>query len=535
MIIKRRLLLAGLALSLALLITLSGLFILAPYRNLDVLIANGMVVDGFGGQPYVCDVAIRDGKIIAIGRWQFLFSQPKLYIDARGKIVAPGFIDVHTHVEPNLPASGPFRPANFLRQGVTTLITGNCGRSRVDIGDLFKGLENNGSYINVATLIGHNSIRQQVMGQTSRRPTPNEITRMQDLVTQAIMDGALGLSSGLCYVPGRFAEIDEIVSLAKVAAQHDGLYVSHIRNEGRNGIEAINEALEVGRSSGAATHISHFKSSGPLQWHGIEGRLRLIDDAREDGQQVTIDVYPYDRSSTTTDVLLPDRVLEENRSGLRKVFRDQQARKQLHAEIMAKLKQDGWSNLRHVLLASGHSTWIGRTLAEAPRSASGMDGQVENLIDVSLRGGAQAIYMDMHESDVDRVVVSPYCVFGTDSSVRDPTALYKPHPRGCGTFPRIFRRYVREAKLLELSQAIYKTSALAADIFGLENRGRLRAGDWADIVIFDLENIKDQADYEHPFAEPSGIDYVVVNGVVAVDHGNLTGNAPSGLPLRKKK
>lgn len=532
---KRWLILLGAGLMLVALLGAGAWIAFVPYRDLDILIVNGTVVDGTGSPPRVCDVAIRDGRVVGLGGWQFFFSKPNLRIDARGKIVAPGFIDVHTHVEPNIPASGPFVPANFLRQGVTTLITGNCGRSRTDIAGLLGGLEKRGTAINVATLIGHNSIRQEAMGTAARPPTAAEMSRMRQLVERGMESGALGFSTGLAYVPGRFAEPVELIALAKIAADDGGLYVSHIRDEARGGVNAIREALEIGRLAGATIQISHLKCSGPSQWHSSLGRLHLIDEARAAGQRVSIDVYPYDRSSTVTDVLLPDWAMRENRAGLREAAKDQSIRKKLHGDILTRLKENGWKDLKHVILATGKSEWIGRTLAEAPLPAPDMDRQIENLIEVSLRGGAQAIYADMDQSDVDQIVSSAYGVFGSDSAVRDADFAYKPHPRGCGTFPRIFRVYVREKKLLELSDAVRKASGEAAEIFGLGERGVLQPGSWADVVIFDLETIRDEADYDHPFAEPTGIEYVIVNGKVAVDHGALTGNKPAGMPLKKTK
>lgn len=533
---SRWVILLGVVLMLVALLGAGAWIAFIPYRDLDLLIVNGTVVDGTGSPPRVCDLAIRDGKVVGLGGWRFFLSKPKLRIDAEGKIVAPGFIDVHTHVEPNIPTSSPFVPANFLRQGVTTLITGNCGRSRTDIAGLLNGLEKHGSYINVATLIGHNSVRQDAMGTAARAPTPAEMSRMRHLVERAMENGAFGLSTGLAYMPGRIAQPTEVIALAKVSAEHGGLYVSHIRDEGRGGIDAIREALEIGRLSGAATQISHLKCSGPSQWHSSSLRLSLIEEARSAGQKVAIDVYPYDRSSTATDLLLPDWALKDDRTGLREAAKDEQAKRRLSDDIRAKLQENGWKDLKHVTLASGRPEWLGRTLAEVPVPALDIEHQIENLIQISFRGGAQAIYADMDESDVDQIVACSYGVFGSDSAVRDADAVYKPHPRGCGTFPRIFRVYVRDRRLLQLSDAVRKASGEAAEIFGLENRGVLLAGAWADVVIFDSERIGDQADYERPFAEPSGIEYVIVNGVVAVDHGNLTGSRPApGMALRKEK
>lgn len=525
-------------LALALVMLLAGLvtsayLILAPYKNLDILIINGTVIDGSGAEPRVCDVGIRDGKIVALSKWRFYFSTAKLRIDATERIVAPGFIDVHTHIESNLPSSGPFHADNFLRQGVTTVITGNCGRSRTDIASMFRGLERNGSYVNVATLIGHNSVRQQVMDRVSRQPTNEELNSMEVLVARAMREGALGFSTGLEYVPGRFADTAEIVALAKVASDRNGIYASHIRDEGTNGIEAIREALDIGRQAHASTQISHFKSSGPRQWHTMTRRLDLLDEARANGQPVTIDAYPYSRSSTTTDILLPDWALEGNRAGLRQAAESLQIRQKLHTDIVSRMNGEGWKNLSYVRLAAGRPEWIGRTLAEVPTPASDLNQQVENLIEISLRGGAQAIYASMDEQDVAQVITYPFSVFGSDSAVRDPSAEYHPHPRGCGTFPRVLRLYVREQGWLSWQEAIHKASGLAAEIFGLENRGLLLPDYWADIVIFDPNLIADQADYDKPFGEPVGIDYVIVNGTVAVDHGAMTSAKSAGMPVKR--
>jgi N-acyl-D-amino-acid deacylase len=511
----------------------AGYLVFAPYRDLDILIVHGIVIDGIGNPPRLVSIGIRDHKIVGLSRWRFFFSKAQLTIDAHDRVVAPGFIDVHTHVEPNIPATGAFHAANFLRQGVTTLITGNCGRSRTDIGALFRGLDRNGTYINVATLVGHNSVRQEIMQMASRQPTSQELEEMRNLVDRAMKDGAVGFSTGLEYVPGRFAETSEVVALARVAAKSGGIYASHIRDEGPKGVEAIREALEVGRQAQIPTQISHFKSTGPRQWHTILQRLDILDEARANGQTVTIDVYPYTSSSTTTDVLLPDWALKDNRSGLRQAAESPEIRQKLHLDIATRLMTEGWNDLSFVRLAAGRPEWIGKTLTQVPKAALDFNGQIENLIDVSMRGGAQAVYAGMNEQDVAQVVAYPYCVFGSDSAVRDPTAQYLPHPRGSGTFPRIFKQYVREENLIPLADAVHKATGEAAAIFKLGDRGVLAPGYWADVVVFDPNTIEDKATYDKPFAEPVGLDYVIVNGVVAVDHGALTSEKPAGISVKR--
>lgn len=530
---RRWIIISSAFLTLAISLAVVSHFVFGPYRNLDILIINGTVLDGSGNPPRFCSVGIRDHKIVGLSRWRFFFSKAKLTIDAHNRIVAPGFIDVHTHVEPNVPASATFHADNFLRQGVTTLITGNCGRSRTDIGALFLGLDRNGTYINVATLVGHNSVRQEVAGLLSRQPTSQELDRMRNLVDRAMKDGAVGFSTGLEYVPGRFAETSEIVALAKVAASHGGLYASHIRDEGPEGVEAIREALEVGRQAQIATQISHFKSTGPRQWHTILQRLNLLDEARANGQTVTIDVYPYTSSSTTTDVLLPDWSLKDNRSGLHQATESPEIRQKLHLDIATRLMTGGWNDLSFVRIAAGRPEWIGKTLSQVPKVAPDFNEQIENLIDISMRGGAQAVYASMNEQDVEQVVAYRYCVFGSDSAVRDPTAQYLPHPRGSGTFPRVFKEYVRDQNVMTIAEAVHKASGQAAAIFQLGPRGLLTPGYWADVVVFDPNTIEDKANYDKPFAEPVGLDYVIVNGTVAVDHGSLTSEKPAGMSVRR--
>jgi N-acyl-D-amino-acid deacylase len=504
-------------------------------RNVDLLIVNGLIVDGTGSEPYMADIAIRQGKIIGVSRWRYILTHPRKRIDAGGRVVAPGFIDAHTHIEANLPQSAVFEPSNFLKQGVTTLITGNCGRSLTDIGQMFRDLERHSTRINVATFIGHNSVRRIVMKDAARAPSPDELKRMGALVGRAIDEGALGLSTGLAYSPGRFAPMNELVYLAIAASDRGGMYASHIRNEAHDGDVAVREAIKIGQAAGAITQISHIKCSGRAMWYSMAKRLRLLDQAREAGLQIYADAYPYDRSSTTTDILLPDWALADERAALRRAAKNQQVRRNLREAILAKLNLDGWQDLTHVRLVAGKADWIGRTLAEVPLPAPSLSQQVENLIDISIRGGAQAIYADMNERDVRLALANSYTVFGSDSAVRDTESNYKPHPRGSGTFPRIFRRYVYETGELKLAEAVRKASGLAADIFGLQDRGYLQTGKWADVVVFDLERIEDRADYDQPFAEPVGIQWVIVNGVITVENGSLTEELPSGQALRNSR
>lgn len=503
-------------------------------RAYDLLIVRGTIVDGTGAAPYVADVAIRDGKIVGISRWQYRGAAAKRRLEASGRIVAPGFIDVHTHVEANLPTSQAFRPANFLKQGVTTLITGNCGRSHTDLAAMFTTLEKYGTYLNVASLVGHNTLRRAVLGTEPRAASAAELQEMENLVAEAMDTGALGLSSGLAYMPGRFAKTEELIALAQQAAQSEGLYVSHIRDEAAGGVAALEEALHIGQAAGAVTQISHLKCSGQAQWHTMPQRLETLADLRAAGVPVFCDLYPYDRSSTTTDILLPDWAVANQRAALKQAAGEGPARQRLRDEIRQKLQRDGWQKLDHVQLIGGPPEWRNATLAAVPRPAQTLTQQIENLIEVSLRGGAQAIYADMNEEDVAAALQAEFSVLGSDSAVRYPASNYKPHPRGSGTFPRVFSQYVRTQKLLTLSQAVRKTSGLAAEIFKLNGRGILRSGAWADVVIFDAATIDDRADYDDPLADPRGIDYVIVNGNLVVEQNQLVSTPPAGRALRHR-
>ena len=396
-------------------------------------------------------------------------------------------------------------------------------------------LERQGTYINVGTLTGHNSICRQVMGQEVRAPTPSELQLMKIIVAHVMNEGAFRVSTGLAYTPGRFSTFNESVVFAKTAADLGGIYASHIRNEAIGGEEAIREALAVGKESGAVVHTSHIKCSGRMQWNSMWRRLRLLDEARASGLRVFTDAYPYERSSTTTDIMLPDWAVADKCAGVRLAASNQQARQKLRQDILNRLRTDGWHELEHVRLVTGSKAWIGRTLAEVPLPARTLDQQIDNLIQISIRGGAQAIFADMNELDVTQAISNDFCVIGSDSAVRDPEGEYQPHSRGSGTFPRIFKLYVRETGRLSLSQAVRKASGLAAEIFGLDNRGHINEGEWADVVMFDLSTIEDRADYDQPFAQPIGIDYVIVNGVIVIEDGSFTENQPAGFSLRKQK
>lgn len=530
----------------------------------DLVIRNGMVLDGLGHAPFRADIGIRDGRITCIG--SIKTTPGEHVINATGQLIAPGFIDVHTHVERNLPEdTKPFLAPNFIRQGITTIITGNCGSSTLAVRAMLDQLDNKGSQVNVATFVGHNSIRRRVMKRANRAPTPDEMQEMQKFLAKAMDDGALGLSTGLAYIPGAYAQKEEIIELAQSVAHEGGLYVSHIRDEGVQGFSAVKEALEIGGKAGLPVHISHFKASGKSQWGAAKQRLALVDDALRQGQRVTIDQYPYTASSTSLEVLLPSWALAEDSAEVNKRLRDPQMRARVRSEMIAQLHKSGWRDYSFARIAycssnlslnglsipqvaatrmksspekqptpaalsmHGHEHSLGDYLQKI-NTANGDDDnakyQADVILDLIVKGGAQMIYFDMNDQDLTAIMQHPDTMFGSDSSVRSENTQAVPHPRGMGTFPRVLSHYVRETRTLSLEEAVRRMTSLSARTFGIRERGQISEGYWADLVIFYEQSIADKATYERPLAAPAGIPYVIVNGKIVLENNHFTKAVP---------
>ncbi|HEY0764818.1 MAG TPA: D-aminoacylase [Pyrinomonadaceae bacterium] len=515
-----------------------------------MIISGAEVFDGSGDEPFISDIGIKDQRIACIGNLSG--STAKRRLDAHGLSVAPGFIDVHTHVERNVPTNSPFLAPNFIRQGVTTIITGNCGRSFPNIGKLLKSLESNQSQVNVGSLIGHNTIRQSVMKQTSAAPSPEQLKQMKRLVDQAMADGALGLSTGLVYIPGTFAKTAEIVELVKPVARNNGLYVSHIRDEGAQGAEAIKEAIEIGKRTGAAVHISHFKAQGPTQWGTARARLEIVRAAIANGQKVSLDQYPYSASSTGLAVLLPSWLSDGDLASAKRKLSDPAIRSRVRAEMLSKLHDEGWTDYSFARIAYCQSdeSLVGLNIAEitdrntatkplsqhaslsGPTNTGPMSylmRQAETVIDLYMHGGAQMVFFDMAEEDIETIIKDPDVMFGSDSSVRSDDSSSRPHPRGYGTFPRVLGLFGRDKGLFSMQEAIRRMTSLPAATFGIRDRGLIRTSYWADLVIFERNKILDTATYEEPLSEPDGILYVIVNGSVVLDGQNLTQVYPGAV------
>jgi N-acyl-D-amino-acid deacylase len=496
----------------------------------DLLIINARIVDGSGNPWFRADVAIKDGRIARIGRVSAAAATRT--IDARGQILAPGFIDVHTHVESiySLPAA-----ENFVRMGVTTLVTGNCGSSTTDVAEFLGRIKDKPLAVNLATLIAHGSVRRRVIGLEDRAPTPEELKQMEGLVEQGMKDGAVGLSTGLIYVPGTYAKTDEIVALARVAAKYDGLYATHMRNEGDKVADAIRESIQIGEQAGLPVEISHFKISNKKLWGQTPMTLGLVRDARARGLVVTVDQYAYTASSTSLDSRLPSWLRAGGLDEAKKRLADKATRERAISDTKDALKKSGFKDYSFAVVASYDvdKSFNGKSIAEITKQVKGksdVTSQIEQMLEMYEAGGAGMIYHGMDEADVKRIMQEPFTMIASDSGVRQVDESV-PHPRGYGNNARVLGRYVRELKLISLEDAIRKMTSLPAQTFGFRDRGLIREGFAADLVIFDDNTILDQATFDKPHQFPVGISFVIVNGAPVFENNQMTAARP-GVALR---
>lgn len=496
----------------------------------DLLITNGRIIDGTGNSWTYGDVAIKNGKIIGVGKLGAM--RATRTIDAANRIVAPGFIDVHAHIEMGLFE----RPTadNYIYNGVTTVITGNCGGSADSLGEFFARIDRAPTSINVASLVGHNTVRRQTMGLVNRAATAEEQQKMEARVEAEMKAGAVGLSTGLIYLPGVYSTTEEVIGLAKVAAKHNGIYASHIRNEAGKVTEAINEALDVGRAAKMPVQISHFKVSAPANWGRSRETLALVERAREEGVEVTIDQYPYTASSTSLSVMLPDWAVEGGSEEIKKRLNDPDARKKIIAEMVKSAitnKRDGLGYAvvaRHAADANLNGKSIAAINRERGRDPT-LEAEVGTVLEVLQAGGAQMVFHGMSEDDVRFFMRYPFNMVGADGGVQSGQGM--PHPRSYGTNAKILAKYVREEKIITLEEAIRRMTSLAAQKFQLRDRGLLRPGYAADIVIFDEKTVADRATFENPHQFSVGFQTVLVNGQPVIDQGKHTG-AKTGVALR---
>ncbi|GLC25673.1 N-acyl-D-amino-acid deacylase family protein [Roseisolibacter agri] len=502
-----------------------------PY---DLIIAGGTVLDGTGAPGVRADVAVRGDRVVAVSTTPLARTGAKRVIDAAGMVVAPGFVDLHAHLEPLLQM--PLMES-AMRQGVTTALGGPDGGSPVPLGPYLDSVTAARPGINVAHLVGHNDVRRAVLGMSDRAPSAEELARMRGLVARAMGEGAFGLSTGLLYLPGTYAKTDEVVALAQAAADSGGIYTSHLRKEGLGLFEGVGEAMEIGRRARIPIVLTHHKAVGRAMWGQSVRTLAMVDSARRAGTDVMVDQYPYTATHTNLGVLVPSWAMAGGNAEFEKRLAQPALKDSIVKGIVFNILNDrGGGDLSRVQFSrvSWDRTLEGKTLKDwaARRNLEPTPENGATLVLEAMRqGGANAIYHVLDEGDVARIMQHPQTMIASDGRLSRPGDGH-PHPRAYGTFPRVLGRYVREQRLLPLETAVHKMTGMPAARLGLRDRGVLRAGAMADVVVFDAATVRDQATFEAPHQYPVGIRTVVVNGVVAVDGGTPTG-ARAGRVLRR--
>ncbi|MCM3880498.1 MAG: D-aminoacylase [Vicinamibacterales bacterium] len=525
---------------LALVVTASVVALKAQVPRYDLVIRNARVVDGTGSPWFRGDVGIRGDQIAAIARR--IDAASTRTIDAADQVIAPGFVDIHVHAfggagQPpsSLPIIEVPTADNYVRQGVTTLITGPDGFSPVPLRPVLELVARTGITPNLGTFIGHGSIRDAVFGSVNRAPTDSELDRMRSLAREGMRDGAFGLSTGLFYVPAAFSKTDEVVELAKVVGAMGGIHISHMRDE-ELGVEAsVRETIAIGEQGGLPTQVTHHKVIGKTSWGKTVATLRQIDEARQRGVDVTVDVYPYPASSTTISAaLMPIWAQEGSREDILKRLRDPATRRRIQVgAIQIILEGRGGGDARNVMVSrcDWNPSLAGQRLDDVA-ATRGKSRSVEDAADTALwlveSGDCGGIYFAIGEEDIQRVLRHPASMIGSDGQV----VLFgraSPHPRSYGTFGRVLGRYVRDLKTLTLEDAIRKMSSYPAQRIGLGDRGILREGMKADLVVFDPATVRDMATFEQPHQYAQGVSVVVINGQVAFENGAMTSARPGRI------
>ena len=533
-------------------------------NNFDILIKEGSVIDGTGIPSYKTDIGIREGKIKKVGH---VSGTTDRMIDASRLIISPGFIDIHNHADHAILA---FPNAEcYIMQGVTTSLVGNCGLSMAPINsdyldltrrylspflrndfdcqwdwrttkEYFDKVKNNGTAINLAPLVGQGTLRIAVKGFEMTDASEEEMKTMKNILRKELEEGAFGLSTGLVYPPGSYSMTEELVSLASILRDYNALYASHLRNESDQLIESIEEAIKIGEINGISVEISHHKAIGKDNWGKVNTTLKMIEDAITRGVKVNCDVYPYTAAMTTVSSLLPPWALEGGIGKMLERLNDAEFRTKMKRDIIEGrmkgenwIKGIGWENIV-VSECPFDRKSEGKSLKgifkEKNESSDPFQGLFKWLLEI--KGEATMVFFCMDEKDVRTVIAHPISMIASDSWVIAPSGGGKPHPRGYGTFPRVLGKYVREERVLSLEEAIKKMTFLPAQKIGLKDRGVLKEGYYADIVIFNPDKVRDMATFENPHQYPKGIDYVMVNGQMVVDDGKITGIRP-GMILKK--
>lgn len=526
----KRLLLIGLAISL---IISWGIFSCrGPAEKYDLVIKQGLVLDGSGNPWFRADLGLKGQKIVAI-KDRLEPQAASRIIEAEGLVIAPGFIDIHTHADRDLldiPGC-----ENYISQGVTTLVGGNCGGHDFPLAELFRQIEKKGIACNFASLAGHNTIRRQVMGMKMEKPTAEEMNRMKELLRQEMAAGAIGLSTGLAYLPGTYSSTEELVELAAVLSQTGGFYASHIRNQGQRITEAIEEAIAVGEKNGIPVEISHIKLAAEEVWNQLERITVPVEAARARGVEVTLDQYPYTATSSGFTSSLPQEVFEGGRDKFLERLKDPEIYNRVkQAVIRSRLtSRRGIDKLETIYVASsrkfpGYEGKNLKQILELQGKAVNVDNGAELIIDLVREGDVSAIFFQMDEKDVEALMRLPYVMIGSDGGLQ-LAGQGSPHPRSYGTFPRVLGEYVRERKIITLEEAVRKMTSFPAQTMRLKNRGMIREGYYADLTIFNPAEVRDTATFAQPHQHSRGIIYVLVNGQVVLEQGKFTGKRPGAI------
>ena len=502
------------------------------HSDFDLLILNGTIVDGSGDQAYLSDIGIINDRIVKIGDLSRLSSRQT--IDANNLIVSPGFIDSHTHAIRGI-FDVPTAESSLL-QGVTTLTDGNDGTSPFPIEEHYQKIKSTEISPNWAVFVGQGTIRQEVMGLDNRDPTASELSKMKVMVKEAMEEGALGISTGLFYVPGSFSSTAEVIELSKVASRYGGIYISHMREEAVDVLKSINETINIGVKANIPVQITHHKIIGKGNWGLSNKTLKLVDNAIKDGVQVSIDQYPYTASQTSIRALIPQWAQAGGREELLQRIDDPKTRQLIIDGVVERILFDrGGGHPKNIFISksSWNTSLEGKNLAElcierdlepSPYNAAMV------VFDIIKGGGASAVYHAINSDDVDLIMQHPMTSIASDG----PMTVFgvgSPHPRTYGTFARVLGSYVRERNILSLEEAVRKMTSLPAQILSIKQRGLIKEGYYADVAIFDPKTILDKATFEDPHQYAVGVISVIVNGEIVIDQGVHNGNKP-GRVLR---
>jgi N-acyl-D-aspartate/D-glutamate deacylase len=507
-----------------------ALFSQCNTSHFDIVITNGTVYDGGGNAPIIADIGIKDGVIAEIN--ENLPTGGAIVIDAAKLIISPGFIDIHTHCDSEILKEGMHAVKNYLTQGVTTVVTGNCGGGTYNVEQFFRRIDSVGTGVNLVHLVGHNTIRNKVMGMSDRKPTAAELDEMKKLIIAGMEEGAAGISTGLFYTPGTYSSTDEIIELAKVVKKYEGFYATHLRDESNYTVgleESVKEAITIGEQTGVRVQISHIKALGEPVWGMSEKISETIKEARSKGICIFADQYPYNASSTGLEgAIVPSWVREGGK--MKERLSNPDLLPQIRKEIDENIKRRGGPESLVIISYPKDRRFDGKNLTEISRILN--KSTLETAIYLIVDGRPGIVSFNMKDSDIVTFMKNDFVMTGSDGNIEIPGEGL-PHPRSYGAFARKIRKYVLEDKVISMEQALKAATSMPAEMTGLADRGLLKEGKVADIIIFNPETIRDNATFADPHQYSSGVDYLLVNGDIVIEKGHYNGKL-SGKPVRIK-